>query len=94
MKRYARIWQENIESFFGTKSLSEKPHEGFSTDEDKLEVCKKIQREGEGIKKGYNRVLEKIKDSTAITTGSRAVSGKIILEHYDKLFWFGVDLEQ
>ena len=92
MKRYARIWLENIKKdlFSGIESLSEKPHEGFSTDEKKIEFCQKLQREREGVKKGYNRVLEKIKDirqrfSTAVTTGSRSGSGKIILEYYDKL---------
>ena len=89
-KNLARKYKE--ESFFGIESLSVKPHEGFSADEKKVEFCKKLQREREGIKKGYNRVLEKIKDirrrfSTAVTTGS----GKIILEYYDKLvlIWDG-----
>ena len=84
------------ESFFGIESSSVKPHDGFSTVEDKIEFCKKLQREREGIKKGYNRVLEKIKDmrqrfSTAVTTRSRSGSGKIILEYYDKLIlaWGG-----
>ena len=76
-KNLARKYKE---SFFGIESLSEKPHEGFSTGEDKIEFCKKLQREREGIKKGYNKVLEKIKDirqcfSTAVTTGSRSGSG-------------------
>ena len=93
-KNLARKYKE--ESFFGIESLSEKPEEGFSTDEKKVEFCKKLQREREGIKKGYNRVLEYIKDirqrfSTAVTTGSRSGSGKIILEYYDKLvlIWGG-----
>ena len=42
-KSLARKYKE--ESFFGTKSLSEKPHEGFSTwfftDESKIEFYKK-----------------------------------------------------
>ena len=85
-KNLARKYKE--ESSFGIASLSEKPHEGFFTDEKKVEFCKKLQREREGIKKGYNRVLEKIKDirqrfSTAVTTRSRSGSGKIILEYYD-----------
>ena len=51
-KNLARKYKE--ESFFGIESLLEKPHEGFSTDEKKIEFCKKLQREREGIKKGYN----------------------------------------
>ena len=39
------------------KTLSGKPHEGFSRDEDKIEFCKRLQREREGIKEEYNRVL-------------------------------------
>ena len=93
-KNLARKYKE--ESFFGIEFFSEKPHEGFSTDEKKVEFCKKLQREREGIEKGYNRVLAKIKDirqrfSTAFTTGSRSGSEKIILEYYDKLvlIWGG-----
>ena len=76
-KNLARKYKEG--SSFGIESLSEKPHECFSTDEDKIEFCKKLQREREGVKKGYTRALEKIKDirqhfSTAITTGSRSVA--------------------
>ena len=59
-KNLARKYKE--ESVFGIESLSEKPQEGVSTDEKKAEFCKKLHREREGIKKGYNRVLEKIKD--------------------------------
>ena len=93
-KNLARKYKE--ESFFRIESLSEKSHEGFSTDEKKVEFRKKLQREREGIKKGYNRVLEKIKDihqrfSMAVTTGRRSGSGKVILEYYDKLvlIWGG-----
>ena len=87
-KNLARKYKE--ECFFRIESLSEKPREGFSADEDKIEFCKKLPREREAIKKGYNRVLEKIKDirqrfSTAVTTGSISGSGKIILEYFDKL---------
>ena len=44
-KNFARKYTE--ESFFGTESLSEKPHESFSIDEEKIEFCKKSQRERE-----------------------------------------------
>ena len=68
-KNLARKYKE--ESFFGIESLSEKPHEGFSTDEDKIEFCKKLSREREGIKKGYNRVLEKNKGHSSTFSNSR-----------------------
>ena len=60
MKRYAKIWQENInKSLFWNLNLSEKPHEGFSTDKDKIEFCKALQRKRKGIKKGIINFLEK-----------------------------------
>ena len=37
------------------------PHEGFSTDEEKIEFCKRLEREREGIKKECNRILQKNK---------------------------------
>ena len=67
MKQYAEI-RKNLArkykkaSFSGIESISEKPHEGFSTDQKKVEFCKKLQREREGINKECNRVLEKIKN--------------------------------
>ena len=55
MKRYARTWQENIKnSLFLELKL-----EGFSTDKDKIEFCKVLQRESKGIKKGIINFLEK-----------------------------------
>ena len=55
IKRYARKCKE--ESFLRIKTLSGKPHEGFSRDEDKIEFCKRLKREREGIKEENNRVL-------------------------------------
>ena len=101
MKKYAKVGQEDIKKniFFGIESLSEKPHDGFSTDEEKIEFCKKLQREREGIKEGFNRVFEKMKDIrqrflTVVTTGNRSAGGKIILEYCDKLVLVCGDLQQ
>ena len=55
VKRYARTWQENIKnSLFLELKL-----EGFSTDKDKIEFCKVLQRESKGIKKSIINFLEK-----------------------------------
>ena len=42
------------------------------------------------IKKGYSRVMEKIKElrqrfSNAVTAGSRSGSGKLVMEFYDTM---------
>ena len=42
-RNLARKYKE--EYFFATESLSEKLNEDFSTDEDKIGFCKKLQRE-------------------------------------------------
>ena len=49
--------------------------------------AKKVDEE---IKEGYNRVMEKIKEIrqgyfTAVTTGSRSGSGKIVYQYFDTL---------
>ena len=56
-KNLARKYKE--EPSFWNWNLSEKPHEGFSTDKDKIEFCKALQRERKGIKKGIINFLEK-----------------------------------
>jgi hypothetical protein len=64
--------------------------------EEKARVLKQQKDDKDMIKKGYNRVQEKLKEirqnfSKAVTTGSRSGSGKIVLEHYDQLvqIWGG-----
>ena len=56
----------------------------------------KIKSEKALIKKGYSRVMEKIKElrqkfSNAVTTGSRSGSGKLVMEFYDVMvkIWGG-----
>ena len=64
--------------------------------EEKARVLKQQKDDKDMIKKGYNRVQEKLKEirqsfSKAVTTGSRSGSGKIVLEHFDQLvrIWGG-----
>ena len=53
-------------------------------------------KEAEMIRKGYNRIKEKVKNirqdySKAVVSGTRSGSGKIVIEHYDDLatIWGG-----
>ena len=88
---------ENDPSLFGLVAPSDRPAEFDEFDEkEKEETNKRSLKERGIIKRGYNRVLEKIKDirqkfSTAVTTGCRSGSGKIVLEHFDTLvlIWGG-----
>ena len=64
--------------------------------EEKARVLKQQKDDKDMIKKGYNRVQEKLKEirqsfSKAVTTGSCSGSGKIVLEHFDQLvqIWGG-----
>ena len=64
--------------------------------EEKSRLLKQQKDDKDMIKKGYNRVQEKLKEirqsfSKAVTTGSRSGSGKIVLEHFDQLvqIWGG-----
>ena len=49
-KNFERKYKEYF--FSRIESLSEKPHEGFSAVEEKIEFCKKSQKERQGIMKG------------------------------------------
>ena len=62
----------------------------------KEELNKQEKSEKVMIKKGYSRVMEKIKEwsqrfSNAITRGSRSGSGKLVMEFYDTMvqIWWG-----
>ena len=66
------------------------------SNEEKAEVKRKQARQRELISKGYNRIVEKVKEiwqsfSKAVVAGSRSGCGKIIFEFYDKLvkIWGG-----
>ena len=85
------------ENYFGPveKTVAEKPVKEMSKEE-----CKAYKavhdEEAEMIRKGYNRMKEKVKNirqdySKAVVTGTRSGSGKIVIEHYDDLatIWGG-----
>ena len=58
--------------------------------ENREDAVSEIEEQKKHIKKGYSRVMEKIKEirqsfSHAVTQGRRSGSGKIVMEHYDIL---------
>ena len=66
------------------------------SNEERAEVKKKQACERELISKGYNRIVEEVKEirqsfSKAVVAGSRSGCGKIVFEFYDKLvkIWGG-----
>ena len=94
--QYAALRKEMTKMFgaemFGPESSSTiSPTEFDSlTEEEKKEERKRMKQREASIKQGYNRILEKIKDirqrfSNAVVQGSRSGSGKIVMEHYDRL---------
>lgn len=90
-RKYAR------ENYFGPveKTVAEKPVKEMSKEEYK--AYKAVHdKEAEMIRKGYNRIKEKVKNirqdySKAVVSGTRSGSGKIVIEHYDDLatIWGG-----
>ena len=101
-QRLAAIYKEDL-SFFGPEKTASYPFPGrndslLSVEEQvvKEKWEKQIKLDQELIKRGYNRVLEKIKDisqnfANAITTGRRSGSRKIVMEFYEELvkLWGG-----
>ena len=101
-QRLAAIDKEDP-SFFGPEKTASYPFPGrddslLSAKEqvvkEKWEKQKKLHQEL--IKRGYNRVLEKIKNirqnlANAVTSGRRSGSEKIVMEFYEKLvkLWGG-----
>ena len=64
------------------------PHEMDVTA--RKETLEMIKEEQQYIKRGYNRVLQKIKKSrqtfsSAVISGTRSGLGKVVMEHYDEL---------
>ena len=81
-------------SFFGPETTSPIPEE--IEESEKEELLNIIKNEKAMIKKGYSRVMEKIKElrqrfSNAVTAGSRSGSGKLVMEFYDTMvqIWGG-----
>ena len=85
------------ENYFGPveETVAEKPVKEMSKEEYK--AYKAVHdKEAEMIRKGYNRIKEKVKNirqdySKAFVSGTRSGSGKIVIEHYDDLatIWGG-----
>jgi hypothetical protein len=98
----AKIYHKDP-SQFGPVSVLSNPLIGVSdallTEEQKREKVKLKKQQDEDkkfIKRGYQRIHEKLKDirqnfSIAITSGRRSGSGKVVLEFYDELvqIWGG-----
>lgn len=81
--------------FFGPMEISPLP-EDCEDETEKVDKNVYLEQERKKVKKGYSRVMEKVKDirqrfSKAITSGRRSGSGKIVLEFYDELvkIWGG-----
>lgn len=103
----AKIYAENPNNF-GPPCLVSSPlfncNDESLTDEKKKEkktLIKQREQEKKLIKKGYQRIHEKLKEirqnfSVAVTTGRRSGSGKIVLEFYDQLvqIWGGTPATQ
>ena len=65
-------------------------------DEDKAQVKKEVAHVKSCIAKGYNRIVEKVKEirhsfSKAVVSGTQSGCGKIVFEFYEKLItiWGG-----
>ena len=90
-------------TLFGPPSIGSSPLFGRSNESldneekhEKQKLLKQQQEEKNLIKKGYQRVQEKLKEirqnfSIAVTTGRRSGSGKVVLDFYDELvqIWGG-----
>ena len=94
----AKLYTDEDESLFGPVNIETLADEDIEelNDEEKAQQKKKQADEKGLIAKGYNRVVEKVKEirqsfSKAVVAGSRSGSGKIVYEFYDKLIqiWGG-----
>ena len=86
----AEKYQDVEVSFFGPTDVN-------PVDEsNREESLKRIEVQKKQIRKGYSRVMEKIKElrqgfSNAVTAGTRSGSGKLVMEFYDTMveIWGG-----
>ena len=87
-KEMARIYCSIDIKMFGPETVTIGPCEvDVNGREEAMEL---IKEEQQLIKRGYNRVMEKIKKirqnfSSAVISGRRSGSGKVVMEHYDDL---------
>jgi len=92
----ARIYEEEP-TFFGPPVITPMPAPVDQVDEGEMaEIQRRQKIDKDLIKKGYTRVQEKLKEirqnfASAVTSGSRSGSGKIVLEFFDQLkqIWDG-----
>ena len=87
-KEMARIYSSVDIKMFGPESVMTVPREMDPSA--RVEMLEMIKEEQQYIKRGYNRVMEKIKKirqnfSSAVISGTRSGSGKVVMEHYDEL---------
>jgi len=93
-KAMARKYSSLDVEFFGPEETTAIPED--VEEPQRKELVEKVRSEKALIKKGYSRVMEKIKElrqkfSNAVTTGSRSGSGKLVMEFYDVMvkIWGG-----
>ncbi|KAJ7386716.1 hypothetical protein OS493_006728 [Desmophyllum pertusum] len=91
----ARIYEEEP-TFFGPPVITPLPAPDQVDENEMADIQRRQKNDKELIKKGYNRIQEKLKEirqnfANAVTTGSRSGSGKIVLEFFDQLkqIWGG-----
>ncbi|KAJ7369725.1 hypothetical protein OS493_036884 [Desmophyllum pertusum] len=96
----ARIYEEEP-TFFGHPSLHHCQRQHQVDENEMADIQRRQKNDKELIKKGYNRIQEKLKEirqnfANAVTTGSRSGSGKIVLEFFDQLkqIWGEVHLQR
>ena len=93
-KAMAREYSSSDVELFGPEETSAIPED--VEESPRKELMEKVLSEKALIKKGYSRVMKKIKElrqkfSNAVTTGSRSGSGKLVMEFYDVMvkMWEG-----
>ena len=87
-KEMARIYCSIDIKMFGPESVTIRPCEVDVNG--RKEALEMIKEEQQLIKRGYNCVMEKVKKkrqnfSSAVISGRRSGSGKVVMEHYDEL---------
>ncbi|PFX19644.1 hypothetical protein AWC38_SpisGene15925 [Stylophora pistillata] len=82
----ARKYSSGDVDLFGPEGTTAIPED--VEESQRKELVEKVKSEKALVKKGYSRVMEKIKElrqkvSNAVTMGSRSGSGKLVIEFYD-----------
>ena len=94
--QYNAIRDEMAKLYADDEDLFGSPSPNSLTDDASKEEKQLLKQQKKDISRGYQRILEKIKDlrqgfSKAILKGTRSGSGKIVYEHFDRLkqLWGG-----